>query len=146
MPPCVSWSLLRRPCLLFIVPDIQGHLQELGGQLPAPTQILVDVCRTSRCSSSRSSSWCSILLAVGFRYFISTPNGRVLWDTTKLKAPDFWAVDAKDRHVPVLLDPVRLARGRRARSWKSLEITREDGRQHGRGQGDGLDNRQCQKG
>ncbi len=100
--------------LLFIVPVFKGIFKELGGKLPAPTQILVTL-------SNITLNYFPIvlvgivLLAVGFRYFISRPDGRVLWDTTKLKAPGFRVVDAKDSHFKVLLYPVCLVASRRAR-------------------------------
>jgi|SRR5579875_306466 len=74
--------------LLFIVPVFKGIFKELGGKLPLPTLVLVDI-----------SNICVhyfpvvlvllVLLAVGLRWFVNTPDGRVIWDTTKLKAPIF---------------------------------------------------------
>ena len=47
--------------LMFIVPVFQSVFAQLNGQLPAPTQIVVDMshicCGTGGTSSSRSSGW-----------------------------------------------------------------------------------------
>ncbi len=70
------------------MPIFKGIYKELHGTLPAPTLILVTI-------SDITVKFFPIVLVlvvlgvVGFRYFIKTPNGRVLWDTTKLKAPVF---------------------------------------------------------
>ena len=74
--------------LLFIVPVFKGIFKELGGQLPTPTLILVTI------SNITVKYFPLVLLglvvfAIGFRYVISRPDGRVAWDTTKLKVPIF---------------------------------------------------------
>jgi type IV pilus assembly protein PilC len=74
--------------MLFIVPVFKGIFKSLGGQLPGPTLLLVDI------SNITVHDFPFVLvgmvaLAVGFRYLIKTPNGRAAWDTTKLKAPIF---------------------------------------------------------
>ena len=74
--------------LLFIVPIFKGIYKSLNGTLPVPTRILVDVSDIL----VRLFPIVLVLLvlgAIGFRYLISTPNGRVAWDTTKLKIPVF---------------------------------------------------------
>jgi type IV pilus assembly protein PilC len=74
--------------LLFIVPVFKGIFKELGGTLPTPTLILVDI-------SNIATHYFpfvligAILLIIGFKYLIKTPNGRAAWDVTKLKAPIF---------------------------------------------------------
>ena len=80
--------------LLFIVPVFKGIFKELGGQLPTPTLILVTI------SNITVKYFPLVLLglvlaAIGFRYLISRPDGRVAWDTTKLKVPIFGSLMRK---------------------------------------------------
>jgi type IV pilus assembly protein PilC len=74
--------------LLFIVPVFKGIFKQLGGQLPMPTQILVSISNIM-VSYFPIVLVALVLLAIGFRYVISRPDGRVLWDTAKLKVPIF---------------------------------------------------------
>ena len=74
--------------LLFIVPVFKGIFNELGGKLPLPTLILVAI--SNICVHYFPFVLAGlVLLAIGFRKLINTPNGRVAWDTAKLKAPIF---------------------------------------------------------
>jgi type IV pilus assembly protein PilC len=74
--------------LLFIVPIFRNIYKSLNGTLPLPTRILIEI-------SSIMVKFFPIvllvivLLVVGLRFAIKTPNGRVAWDTTKLKVPVF---------------------------------------------------------
>jgi type IV pilus assembly protein PilC len=80
--------LIASAVLLFIVPIFRKIYKSLNGTLPLPTRILVDI-------SSVMVKFFPIvlvvlvLLVIGLRYLIKTPNGRVAWDTTKLKFPVF---------------------------------------------------------
>ena len=81
-------TVIAAAMLLFIVPIFKGIYTSLHGTLPVPTRILVDVSDVL----VRLFPIVLVLLlvlAIGFRYLISTPNGRVAWDTTKLKIPVF---------------------------------------------------------
>ena len=74
--------------LLFIVPVFKGIFKELGGTLPLPTLVLVAI--SNICVHYFPFVLVGlVLLAIGFRKLINTPNGRVAWDTAKLKAPIF---------------------------------------------------------
>jgi type IV pilus assembly protein PilC len=74
--------------LLFIVPVFKGIFNELGGKLPLPTLVLVAI--SNICVHYFPFVLAGlVLLAIGFRKLINTPNGRVAWDTAKLKAPIF---------------------------------------------------------
>jgi type IV pilus assembly protein PilC len=74
--------------LLFIVPVFKGIFKELGGKLPLPTLVLVAI--SNICVHYFPFVLVGlVLLAIGFRKLINTPNGRVAWDTAKLKAPIF---------------------------------------------------------
>jgi len=74
--------------LLFIVPVFKGIFKELGGKLPVPTLVLVAISNICVHYFPVVLA-CLVLVALGFRWFVNTPNGRVAWDTTKLKAPIF---------------------------------------------------------
>ena len=74
--------------LLFVIPMFKGLYKELGGKLPLPTQILINI------SSVIRSLWYLIFLAevaavVGFRRWINSEEGRKRWDALKLRVPVF---------------------------------------------------------
>jgi type IV pilus assembly protein PilC len=75
--------------ILFIVPVFQNLFKSLGGQLPLPTQILIDV------SKIVASPWVLLVIAViiggiyGLRKWIATDEGRVKWDRLMLRPPIF---------------------------------------------------------
>jgi type IV pilus assembly protein PilC len=80
--------LLVTAMLLFVIPMFQNIFGQLGGKLPVPTQILINVSNVVR------KLW-FIVFAVeaaavfAFRKWINSENGRKRWDTLKLKAPVF---------------------------------------------------------
>ncbi|MFA5867635.1 MAG: type II secretion system F family protein [Actinomycetota bacterium] len=72
--------------LVFIVPVFTGMFAQLGGELPLPTQILVNL------SALISSTWwfgipLTILAIYGIRKSLSIPAVRFKWDTVKLRIP-----------------------------------------------------------
>jgi type IV pilus assembly protein PilC len=75
--------------ILFIVPVFQNLFKSLGGQLPLPTQVLIDV------SKIVASPWVLVIIAViiggiyGLRKWIATDEGRVKWDRLMLRPPIF---------------------------------------------------------
>ena len=75
--------------IIFIVPVFQNLFKSLGGKLPLPTQILIDV------SNIMTSAWVLLVIAivvgaiVGIRKWIATENGRRIWDRWMLKPPIF---------------------------------------------------------
>jgi type IV pilus assembly protein PilC len=75
--------------ILFIVPVFQNLFKSLGGQLPLPTQVLIDV------SKIVASPWVLLIIAViiggiyGLRKWIATDEGRVKWDRLMLRPPIF---------------------------------------------------------
>ncbi len=79
-------TLVLTGMLLFLVPVFVGIFEELGGELPALTQVVVDASDLLR------SKWYIIfpLLgggAWGIRRYKKTESGRQLWDRTKLRIP-----------------------------------------------------------
>ena len=75
--------------IIFIVPVFQNLFKTLGGKLPLPTQILIDV------SNIMTSVWAFAVIAgiigavIGIRKWIATENGRRIWDRLMLKPPIF---------------------------------------------------------
>jgi type IV pilus assembly protein PilC len=109
--------------LLFIVPVFKGIYKELNGTLPAPTQMLVVI-------SNIMVNYFPIVLVllvlsvIGLRYLVNTPNGRVAWDTAKLKAPIFGGLARKtslSRFSSIFSALLRAG----VPVLESLEITRE---------------------
>ncbi len=80
--------LIVSAMLLFIVPIFSRMYADLGGELPLPTQTLVNL-------SSLLSKWwwlfglITIGSVVGFKRWIRTPAGRAKWDRFKLRVPLF---------------------------------------------------------
>src|SRR4051794_3092417 len=89
--PCVVGILvvgIVSAMLLFIIPMFKDLYKQLGGTLPAPTQLLINISTFVR------SLWYFVLIAgvaavVAFRRWINSTEGRKQWDTLKLKAPIF---------------------------------------------------------
>ncbi len=74
--------------LLFVIPMFKDLYTQLGGELPAPTQFLINVSTFVR------NFWyvmfgVEIGAVVGFRRWINTDSGREKWDAIKLRAPVF---------------------------------------------------------
>ena len=75
--------------MLFVVPTFEKMFDSMGGELPAITQILVDV-------SNFVASPAGILAAIGavaayflFKFWTTTKRGRLIWDGAKLRMPVF---------------------------------------------------------
>ena len=80
--------LLVTAMMLFVVPMFQNIFAALGGKLPLPTQILINVSNVVR------KLWFIVFAAeaaavFAFRKWINSEDGRKRWDTIKLKAPVF---------------------------------------------------------
>jgi type IV pilus assembly protein PilC len=74
--------------LLFVIPMFQGIYKQLGGTLPAPTQLLINISNICR------KFWYLIFAveiggAFAFRRWINSEEGRKQWDAIKLKVPVF---------------------------------------------------------
>ncbi|HSG79825.1 MAG TPA: type II secretion system F family protein, partial [Acidimicrobiia bacterium] len=74
--------------LLFVVPIFQGMYEDLGGALPAPTQLLITISGVLT-----TFWWVGLLGTFGGFYFLkkwkATPEGAKAWDSFKLKLPVF---------------------------------------------------------
>ena len=75
--------------IIFIVPVFQNLFKTLGGKLPLPTQILIDI------SNIMTSPMVFLVIAgvigaiVGIKKWIATEDGRRIWDRWMLKPPIF---------------------------------------------------------
>jgi type IV pilus assembly protein PilC len=80
--------------LLKVVPVFEKMFKDFGGQLPAPTQMVIDV-------SNFMQSYLLLIIGVvvaivfGFRAFLANPKGRAAWDAFVLKTPIFGNVIRK---------------------------------------------------
>ena len=74
--------------LLFVVPTFKGIYTDLGGTLPLPTRILLNI-------SNILKSWFLVVFAIevgavfAFKRWIQTEHGRGIWDAFKLRMPVF---------------------------------------------------------
>jgi type IV pilus assembly protein PilC len=89
--PCVVAFLVLvivTAMLLFVIPMFQGIYKQLGGTLPPPTQMLINISNICR------KFWYLIFgveigAAFAFRKWINSEEGRKQWDAIKLKFPIF---------------------------------------------------------
>lgn len=82
---CVAIALFL---IMKVVPTFKAIYSDLGSDLPAPTQALINI------SEFFTTYWYLIFVAVpamiyGFLRFTKTENGRKWWDRFKLKLPIF---------------------------------------------------------
>jgi type IV pilus assembly protein PilC len=80
--------LIVTAMLVFVVPIFARMYDDLGGELPVPTQMLINI------SNGIKSMWWLIMLVlvggvVGFRQWKNSEQGRQQWDAFKLKLPVF---------------------------------------------------------
>jgi type IV pilus assembly protein PilC len=67
----------------------------MGGQLPAPTQLLVNISSTVRSIWGPIIAVSAVAAWFAFRYWKSTPTGKLLWDGFRLRMPVFGAIVRK---------------------------------------------------
>ncbi len=85
----VTWGLM-----VFVVPQFVGMLQDNGQEIPAITQLVIDV-------SDFFQEYTLLMIPVLFVSFIAfvnyikTPTGKVAWDRFVMKAPIFGAIIIK---------------------------------------------------
>ena len=75
----------------YVIPKFSEVFKESGLPIPAPTQILLTVSELTQ----QYGLWvlgAVIAAFIGFRYWVSTPEGRLRWDTWKLHAPAIGAI------------------------------------------------------
>ena len=80
--------------LTFVLPIFKEMFDSMNAQLPAFTQMLINMSNAVR------TSWYLVFGGIGggifaFIKFIKTPPGRIWWDNVKLKAPVFGPLTRK---------------------------------------------------
>jgi type IV pilus assembly protein PilC len=74
--------------LLKVVPVFEKMFRDVGGTLPGPTQFVIDMSNWARTYAPVVVAGL-VGLVVGFRIFVASPKGRLLWDRFLLKTPVF---------------------------------------------------------
>ena len=77
--------------ITYMVPQLTGFMAQIGGALPLPTRILMQIHH-----AIISYWWLAILIvigaSVGFRAFVRTEEGRLTWDRFRLSIPGYGRV------------------------------------------------------
>ncbi|MFA5843378.1 MAG: type II secretion system F family protein [Coriobacteriia bacterium] len=81
--------------MVFVVPTFQGMFASMGGKLPVPTQVLVDISGFVRGAGGIIVVVVSVGLNVAFKRWTSTASGRFIWDGIKLRMPVFGGITRK---------------------------------------------------
>ncbi|MDP2182435.1 MAG: type II secretion system F family protein [Actinomycetota bacterium] len=75
--------------MIFVVPTFEKMFADMGGELPAITQLLVNI-------SNYVAGWGGVITAVVavavnflFKFWKGTNSGKLIWDKTRLSAPVF---------------------------------------------------------
>ncbi len=106
-PAVVLWvmGLIFLAMIVFIVPVFQNLFSSLGGKLPLPTQMLINI------SKIITSVWALVIIVVivgaiiGFRRWIKTENGRVRLDQLQAASSDLRAAVSQGCAGPGHLHP-----------------------------------------
>jgi type IV pilus assembly protein PilC len=75
--------------MIFVVPTFQNMFKSMGGALPLPTQILVNISEGSRGWPGLIFLFVVIGGTLAFRWWKNTEDGRYMWDAIKLRMPVF---------------------------------------------------------
>jgi type IV pilus assembly protein PilC len=80
--------------LLWVIPTFMGMFAELDAEMPAFTQLIIDM------SDFMRANWWLVLLIMGgviaaFRWYSSTASGKIVLGTVKLKLPVFGPLQVK---------------------------------------------------
>lgn len=73
--------------MIFVVPTFQKMFADMGGTLPLPTQILVNISEGARGLPGLITLIAAIVGTIGFNMWKSTDAGRLIWDGIKLRMP-----------------------------------------------------------
>ncbi|MBC7266992.1 MAG: type II secretion system F family protein [Coriobacteriia bacterium] len=73
--------------MIFVVPTFQKMFADMGGTLPLPTQILVNISEGARGLPGLITLVAVIAGTIAFRTWKSTASGRLIWDGIKLRMP-----------------------------------------------------------
>ncbi len=75
--------------MIFVVPIFKHLFQSLGGQLPLPTRIVIEISNILASFYLLAVIGAVIAGVLVLRRFIATPAGREKWDALKLRPPIF---------------------------------------------------------
>lgn len=80
--------------IVFVIPQFATLFEQQNVELPLPTRILIGI------STFFANYWYIVIImafavSTGFRYFIKTEQGKLLWDRFKLRAPVFGKLTQK---------------------------------------------------
>ncbi len=81
--------------MVFVVPTFEKMFNDMGGELPLMTQMLVGV------SNTVASFWGIVIagaivgMVMGFRWWKRTPSGKLIWDGITLRMPVFGSLVRK---------------------------------------------------
>ncbi|MBE0476022.1 MAG: type II secretion system F family protein [Coriobacteriia bacterium] len=81
--------------MVFVVPTFQKMFADMGGELPLPTQILVGISDFVAGIGGVFAAVGAVGLVLAFRWWASTPQGKLIWDGVKLRMPVFGALARK---------------------------------------------------
>lgn len=87
--------LILAAMMIFVIPTFQKMFTDMGGTLPLPTQILIDI-------SSFLTGWggpftiiAGVAIVFGFNRWKVSSTGKYIWDGAKLKMPIFGSMIRK---------------------------------------------------
>ncbi len=80
--------------LVKVVPVFSSIFTSFGGELPAPTQFLIDVSNLLR-HYFLGFIVLGIAIVFGWLYYIKTPSGLKFWDAKRIKLPIFGSIAHK---------------------------------------------------
>src|SRR5256714_9915909 len=87
----VAGAALITIFITYMVPQLTGFMAQIGGSLPLPTRILMQIHY-----AITTYWWLAILIvigiSVGFRAFVRSEEGRIAWDRFRLKIPGYGRV------------------------------------------------------
>src|SRR5437762_3436435 len=87
----VAGAVLITIFITYMVPQLTGFMAQIGGALPLPTRILMQLHH-----AIITYWWLAILIvigvSVGFRAFVRTEEGRLTWDRFRLSIPGYGRV------------------------------------------------------
>ncbi len=75
--------------MVFVVPVFQGMFESMGGELPFMTQMLVDISEFVSGVGGIVTVAVVAGIVTGFKSWVATTSGRLIWDTAKLRMPIF---------------------------------------------------------
>lgn len=84
----IAVAIFMAMCIL-IIPTFEGVFKQLGGELPAFTQVLVNISNFLRSPAVALLPITVVAVVVSFKWFYSTPFGKLYMDGVFLKLPLF---------------------------------------------------------